>query len=298
MYLMLNRLFVVFVVFALASCSYEPFAGYSKTKNGLYYKINFWDTDQTQVPQPGDIAVVHLVYTSLTGKTLFDSYNTDNPRYSRVVLHKQPKFAEEEGIYQLTLGDSATFILLREQSIHNELIAQISDTITKVKVYCKLNESQSIEGYYNKLQAEWLSRKTKASELERAQIKQFCYDNKLDSSNFVYGIFLEKLKPQTDDVLSDSLIKYGDRVVVHYNGFFTNGSLFDSTYGQQMPLDFTLGDPNQIIAGLAIALQRLKKGERAKVLIPSYLAFGEKGSAAGVVPPETPIVYTLHVQND
>lgn len=299
MWLMRSKIFfVVLLGLALSQCSNQPFAGYSITKNGLFYKINYWDTDQTQKPQPGDIAKVHLVYSSLTGKILFDSYSTDNPRYSRVLLHEKPKFAEEDGIYQLTLGDSATFVLLRSQSIHNELIAQISDTITKVKVYCKLIESQSVKGYYDKLQAEWLSRKTKANTLERNLIKQYCFDNKIDSTDFVYGIFLEKLKPQDSDQIADSLIKYGDRVVVHYNGFFTDGSLFDSTYGQNMPLDFTLGDPNQIIDGLAIALQHLKKGERAKVLIPSYLAFGDKGSAAGVVPPETPIVYTLHVQND
>jgi FKBP-type peptidyl-prolyl cis-trans isomerase FkpA len=39
----------------------------------------------------------------------------------------------------------------------------------------------------------------------------------------------------------------------------------------------------------------MKPGGKAKIIIPSYLAYGERGSSTGTVPPFTPVVYQVHL---
>ena len=45
----------------------------------------------------------------------------------------------------------------------------------------------------------------------------------------------------------------------------------------------------------AYALYKLKKGEKAKIILPSQLAFGDQGSSNGVIPPYTPLVYQIEI---
>jgi FKBP-type peptidyl-prolyl cis-trans isomerase len=60
-------------------------------------------------------------------------------------------------------------------------------------------------------------------------------------------------------------------------------------------LEFTYGTPDQLIKGLNIVIGTLKKGEFVKIIVPSRLAFGEKGSSNGSIQPYTPLVYNLKI---
>jgi FKBP-type peptidyl-prolyl cis-trans isomerase len=93
-----------------------------------------------------------------------------------------------------------------------------------------------------------------------------------------------------------SPIQSGDQVTIHYTAHFLDeGRLFDDTHRSGQPLTFRLGDPGQVIKGLEVAAHLLPPGGKGRFLIPSALAFGASGSTGGIVPPFTPVLYTVEV---
>lgn len=90
-------------------------------------------------------------------------------------------------------------------------------------------------------------------------------------------------------------VQEGRDVVIHYQGRDLSGNVFDDSRRMNAPLNFVLGNENQVIRGFEIALLEMRVGEKARLLIPSWLAFGQRGSAAGRVPPFTTVVYDIEV---
>ncbi|MFO7871434.1 MAG: peptidylprolyl isomerase [Kiritimatiellia bacterium] len=69
------------------------------------------------------------------------------------------------------------------------------------------------------------------------------------------------------------MVQKGKNVKVHYKGMLKDGSVFDSSEGQD-PLSFKVGE-GQMIAGVEKAVTEMKVGETRKVDIPSQDAYGE-----------------------
>ncbi|HEX6902909.1 MAG TPA: peptidylprolyl isomerase [Thermoanaerobaculia bacterium] len=66
--------------------------------------------------------------------------------------------------------------------------------------------------------------------------------------------------------------KNGDTVRIHYTGTLSDGSVFDSSQGED-PLEFTLGS-GQVIPGFEQAVEGMQPGEKKEVKIPSGEAYG------------------------
>lgn len=75
-----------------------------------------------------------------------------------------------------------------------------------------------------------------------------------------------------------------DMVTVHYAGWTLSGDLFDSSYGRGESISFGL---NQVIAGWTEGLQLMKEGGKAKLVIPSELAYGSRGAPPAIGANET-----------
>jgi peptidylprolyl isomerase len=81
--------------------------------------------------------------------------------------------------------------------------------------------------------------------------------------------------------------KAGDQVKVHYVGVaYSTGEEFDASWNRGAPLEFQLG-AGRVIAGWDQGLQGMKVGGRRKLVIPSHLAYGERGAAGVIAPGET-----------
>ena len=82
--------------------------------------------------------------------------------------------------------------------------------------------------------------------------------------------------------------KMGSSVTVHYAGWLTDGTLFDSSFSRGEPITFALGN---VIKGWNEGLQLMKQGAVYKFTIPSKLAYGEKGKGEKIGPNATLIFH-------
>jgi FKBP-type peptidyl-prolyl cis-trans isomerase len=87
----------------------------------------------------------------------------------------------------------------------------------------------------------------------------------------------------------------GKNVSVHYKGQLTDGTVFDSSYKRNEPIDFALG-VGQVIPGWDEGIQLLKVGDKARFVIPSDLAYGSRG-AGGVIPPNATLIFDVELMN-
>ncbi len=82
----------------------------------------------------------------------------------------------------------------------------------------------------------------------------------------------------------------GDVAHVHYVGVaFSSGEEFDSSWNRGEPLSFRLG-VGQVIRGWDEGIQGMKIGGRRQLVIPSHLAYGDRG-AGGVIAPGEALIF-------
>ncbi|MBT8278262.1 MAG: peptidylprolyl isomerase [Bacteroidia bacterium] len=87
----------------------------------------------------------------------------------------------------------------------------------------------------------------------------------------------------------------GKTVSVHYKGQLSDGTVFDSSYKRNQPIDFPLG-MGQVIPGWDEGIGLLKVGDKARFVIPSDLAYGSQG-AGGVIPPNATLIFDVELMD-
>ena len=87
--------------------------------------------------------------------------------------------------------------------------------------------------------------------------------------------------------------KATDRVRCHYEGFLTDGTVFDSSVQRGEPAVFGL---QQVIAGWTEGLQLMKEGAKYRFFIPYKLGYGESG-AGQTIPPYSTLIFDVELIN-
>lgn len=161
----------------------------------------------------------------------------------------------------------------------------VEDVLNQNELKLDKGEMQKILADYQKKEQEERIAKLSANKVEGAK---YLEENKKKEgvvtleSGLQYKVVTagEGKKPAADS-----------QVVVHYRGTLLDGTEFDSSYSRGEPA--TLG-VNQVIKGWQEALQLMPAGSKWQIVVPSDLAYGERG-AGGAIGPNSTLLFDIEL---
>lgn len=125
----------------------------------------------------------------------------------------------------------------------------------------------------------------------------------IESATNTWAIERRKFGYEVDDaglgikVISEgsgALPQNGKKVTVHYTGWLTDGSKFDSSVDRGRPYSFVLGQ-GRVIKGWDQGVAKLKVGTKALLKIPADLGYGSRGAGGGAIPPNATLIFEIEV---
>ncbi len=186
----------------------------------------------------------------------------------------------------LNEGDSAQFKVSKEKLLKEITTIHLNDIKSQdVEITIK------IYNYYTQQEFEILNTNRDAEMTEQLLLTKYLKENSTDNYQCKRGIYIQQINKGEGEK-----IKKGTVISINYKSYFINRVEFDNNY-KEAAFTYTYGTPGQVIKGLEIAINGMKKGEKSKIIIPSQLAFGEEGSSTQIVPPFTTVIYELEIVN-
>lgn len=162
------------------------------------------------------------------------------------------------------------------------------DTMQKVEIIRMGVEAKNWNAVeaFRKFTSEREARIAKMKQAEEDAIKKVSEGFDKSNSGLLYKIIQKG---------SGKKAEKGKTVSVHYKGTLLDGTEFDSSYKRKQPIDFQLG-VGQVISGWDEGIQLLQVGDKARFVIPSKLAYGERG-AGGVIPPRATLIFDVELMD-
>lgn len=268
----------------LLSCGSK--ASFKKTKGGMPYQL-FKGKDTQQI-RMGD--VIKMEFTQKIKDSVYFTTVGGLPQYQQVTDKVSP-YDISELWTSLKLGDSIittqlidTFMNRNPQNFPPQF-KKGDKIITYVKILGIFRSDSVARADYEKTNKDWLAGEIKT-------IEKFLADKKVSAEKTPSGAFVEILNRGTG-----SLVDSGNYVSVNYTGVSWSGKKFDSNTDSSFqhvgPYPFVAGT-GAMIKGFDEAVQFLALGGKAKVYIPSMLAYaGNPGSA--LIKPFENLIFDIEV---
>ncbi len=192
--------------------------------------------------------------------------------------------------YSLGLGIGRQLAQMGASDIVVDDFAQaIKDVIEGKDIKISHREAQAIvQDYFRKQEEKLNAEKAEKGKIAKAQGEKYLAENakKEGVVTLPSGLQYKVLKEG-----SGKKPKATDKVKCHYEGFLTDGTVFDSSVQRGEPAVFPL---NQVIAGWTEGLQLMQEGAKYRFFIPYILGYGE-GGAGQSIPPYAALIFDVEL---
>jgi FKBP-type peptidyl-prolyl cis-trans isomerase len=291
----MKKISILFIVAAISlsmsSCS--KYRGYKESDNGLFYKF-YVENDKEVKPKMGDVLTMTLIYKLVeTDSILEDSRTRPNPF---MLLLKESDFKGDlfEGLAMMHKGDSASFIVKADsfylKTVKMPEMPKYVKAESMLKFEIKLTDVKAKAVFEKEMaenQAKFKAQMEKRKDLEGEAIANYIKENKITARPTKSGLYFVEVTKGTGPKPTA-----GKTCVMNYTGKLLDGKVFDSSEGKK-PFEFALGK-QQVIPGWDEAVGMMSKGGKAKIVLPSSLAYGENG-AGEMILPYTPLVFDVEL---
>lgn len=290
-----SLLFVALTAFVLLLSSCGKYPGYKQSENGFYYKFYHQDNAAAK-PKLDEILTLNIRYKAkIEGKdsVFFNSAELKKP--FEVPLQK-PAYKGDifDALSMMHVGDSASFIInamsFFTETAHYPMVPKGIDSTSMMTFDVKLLSSQTKEARTQAINAK--NEKLRAAEGGKLQEVLARYHvTQKPSATGVYFIEVE--------AGSGPVITKGEFVQMNLTLTDASGKKVFSSVDVNRPVTMEYGKPFDT-KGLDEALGQMRKGGKAKVIVPSDMGMGEQGKrdpASGVyiIEPYSPVVYDLEI---
>jgi FKBP-type peptidyl-prolyl cis-trans isomerase FkpA len=281
----ISYIFIAAVLF-LWSCSNRE--NYQKTTNGTRWKLERFSDSKKEV-RTGSLVQFEW--------TVFDDKNIQI--FQDRLFLKVDSIDKKRGLFQALLelkeGELGMFIL-KSRNLEKEIIKHLISADIDLNLEKDLTHRISVDKIYNleeflnkrKEFLEWVS---KQKPVNFNSIENQVIENYIDNQELTMVVSETGLCYQVFHDQPSTTTGFGKRVKIRYNG----GVLGKNSEHITTIQDFYIGQELQVIKAIEEALLVMEKGDSATIIAPSTLAFGEKGSSTGLIPPASPVFYGIRL---
>ena len=175
------------------------------------------------------------------------------------------------------------YVVEGQEVVNQVAQGDIIESLT-IERYGKEAEQWDANAAFNTFNSSGEERKKVAAEATKKALSRLTEGMKETPSGLYYKITKEG---------TGATPEKGAQVAVHYKGILVDGTVCDSSYQRDEPIQFTVGI-GQVIPGWDEGILLLTKGAGARLVIPSHLAYGTQG-AGGVIPPDATLIFDIEL---
>ncbi|MGI6291343.1 MAG: FKBP-type peptidyl-prolyl cis-trans isomerase [Bacteroidales bacterium] len=275
----INRL-ILLTALSLVFTACNEYKGYKKTESGLYYKF-YSQNLSGYIPKNDDVVSIKLEIRTKNDSII-------QPMKQLTTMMQPSKFQGDifEALSMMHEGDSASFIINAKKyfnAYNYGIVPPFVDEKTMLWFTIKITKIETVVEYKLKSQQLMIDK-------EKELINQYVTENNITVTPTVSGLYYIETKKGKGTSPSE-----GQTCYVHYKGMLLDGTVFDSSIERGEPFPFPLGQ-GQVIKGWDEGIAMMKKGGKALFIIPSSIAYGDRG-AGDLIPPYTPLLFEVELVN-
>ncbi|MFA4862502.1 MAG: FKBP-type peptidyl-prolyl cis-trans isomerase [Bacteroidales bacterium] len=259
------------------------------TSSGIYFLETKKGTGKTAV-KDGYVNAHYTVYL-LGGEKLFSTIERGEPvdfKYGSQFENK----GFQEVIGMMREGGKANAIVPSAMAFGAQGAGSVVPAFSTLYYEVEMIKIMSNEEFERKQADKNAKQMAEASRKEKeeiASIQKYLKDNNITPTTILPNglIYIEKQAGTGPKPID------GKKVKVHYTGKLLDGTMFDSSVERGEPFEFALGR-RAVIEGWDVGIALMNEGGKATLIIPSKLAYKEKG-AGDVIPPFSPLVFDVEL---
>ncbi|MBO6117642.1 MAG: FKBP-type peptidyl-prolyl cis-trans isomerase [Bacteroidales bacterium] len=268
---------------------------------GVMYKIEKANPDGQRVKE-GDLVIGK--YAIYYGDTLvFNGFR--KPSQPMFPVNKENNVFKGDlidGLRLMHCGETTVFAFDKDTMVKYPTGLNKNIQAQYIFYRVQIDSVTTIAEYQRQQQQEIMAKQKEADSMrviESKMIEDYLTENNWDKKT-VEGIFVKHLVSG-----KGAKVKNGDVVKINYTGQLLDGKVFDTSLESVAkennkyypsrnyePLEFKIGE-GRMIRGFEIAARQLSKGGKAVVLLPSYLAYGDRDM--GDIKPYSPLLFTVEL---
>jgi FKBP-type peptidyl-prolyl cis-trans isomerase FkpA len=257
-----------------------------EVRNGVKLQIHKHDGSAKKLKE-GDVVTFQVIIKTPKDSVLQDSQKSGQPARMMVPAPGKGAFkgSFEDGISQLSVGDSATIFVPIDSLTKGGVVPPFLKKGTDLKYVVKIVKSQTRAEAEKDAKAE--QDKAMADAKGRAALVPKMIDDYVAKSGKAFQTTASGLKYNMASAGSGVSPAMGDVAKCMYVGKFLDGKVFDKS---NAPTDMPIG---QMIPGFNEGLMLMKKGGKATFVIPPSIGYGE--ASQGPIPGNSPLVFEVEL---